>query len=178
VENPNRAPGFRFPASGSRQPKAVECFVAFTLRDARAGDLKTLWRIDQECFAEGISYSEEELGYFMTRRGSFTLVAMDDENQQIHAFIVGYAGAVGHIITIDVVASARRSGLGSQLLRAAEDRLRAAGKRTMTLETAVDNRAALSFYKRHGFEIVGTIPGYYADGMDAFFLRKSLASAR
>jgi ribosomal-protein-alanine N-acetyltransferase len=152
--------------------------VAFTLRDARAGDLKTLWQIDQECFAEGLSYSEEELEFFMTRRGSFTLVAMDDENHQIRGFIVGHAGAVGHIITIDVVASARRSGLGSLLLGAAEDRIRAAGKRTMTLETSVDNRAALSFYKRHGFEIAGTIAEYYADGTDAFFLRKSLASAR
>jgi ribosomal-protein-alanine N-acetyltransferase len=152
--------------------------VAFILRDARAGDLKTLWQIDQECFADGIAYSEQELKFFMTRRGSFTLIGVDDENQQIRGFIVGHAGAVGHIITIDVVASARRSGLGSQLLRAAEERVRAAGKRTMTLESAVDNRGALSFYKRHGYEIAGTIPGYYSDGADAFFLRKPLVPAR
>ena len=42
-------------------------------------------------------------------------------------FIVAEAGRAGHIITIDVLDEFRRSGLGSQLMAAAEDRLRSEG---------------------------------------------------
>ena len=94
----------------------------------------------------------------------------------IAGFIVAEAGNrdSGHIITIDVVAAARRSGVGSLLLRAAEDRLRAAECRAVALETAVDNGSALSFYKRHGYSVVKTFPRYYANGVDALVLNKEL----
>jgi ribosomal-protein-alanine N-acetyltransferase len=160
--------------------EAVECCVAFTLRDGNTDDVEILWRIDQTCFSQGIAYSRQELRFFMRRRGAFTLVAENDDAGAAHkigGFIIAQAGAMGHIITIDVVASARRSGLGSQLLLAAEDRLRSAGSRAVNLETAVDNRGALFFYKRHGYEVMEAIPGYYADGADAFLLRKVLEAA-
>jgi len=40
----------------------------------------------------------------------------------------------------------------------------------------VDNIAALSFYKRHGFNVVKTIPRYYSNGVDALLLEKDLLS--
>jgi len=109
----------------------------------------------------------------MRRRGSFTLVASGAEGE-IEGFIVAYAGKPGHIITIDVVATARRSGVGSQLLCAAEERLRASGSGAIALETAVDNVSALSFYKRHGYNVVKTLPHYYSNGVDALVLTKEL----
>jgi ribosomal-protein-alanine N-acetyltransferase len=115
----------------------------------------------------------------MRRRGSFTLVAENDADadaeHKITGFLVAHSGAKGHIITIDVVEAGRRSGVGSQMLQAAEDRLRRSGARAVTLETAVDNHTALAFYKRHGYEVVGTIPGYYSTGIDALSLIKQWA---
>jgi [ribosomal protein S18]-alanine N-acetyltransferase len=172
VENPDPQAENAGGPSGKRE--RIECVVAFSLRGFEPGDLETLWRIDQECFSGDVAYSRPELEFFMRRRGSFTLVAIDPENQEIAGFIIAHGGATGHIITIDVVAAARRSGLGSQMLRAAEERLRIAGGRAVSLETAVDNHGALSFYKRHGYETIKTIPGYYSDGVDAFRLRKPL----
>lgn len=159
-------------------PWTVECGVAFTLRDAEVDDLETLWRIDQKCFADGIAYSKPELRFFMRRRGSFTLVGIDEGSREITGFIVAHGGAVGHIITIDVIAAARRAGLGSQLLLAAEERLRLAGSRAVSLESAVDNLSALKFYERHGYTVGETRPGYYSDGVDALVLNKKLGSPR
>jgi ribosomal-protein-alanine N-acetyltransferase len=171
--------------------------VPFAIRDFRAEDFETLWRIDQECFAPGISYSRPELKFFIRRRGSFTLVAEEAAEQpaepaagenaekkageieapRIAGFIVTQTGRTGHIITIDVVAAARRSGVGSRLLLAAENRLRAEGSKAVRLETAVDNLPALAFYKRHGYSVIETVPRYYSTGVDALRMRKDLAPA-
>jgi [ribosomal protein S18]-alanine N-acetyltransferase len=146
----------------------------FKIRDFEAQDFETLWRMDQECFPPGISYSRRELGIYIRRRGALTLVAADDSNDSIAGFIVGYGGSTGHIITIDVAPAARRSGVGSLLLRGVEARLFRGGSRSVGLETAVDNVTALAFYKRHGYHVIGTSPRYYSNGVDALVLRKEL----
>ncbi len=171
--------------------------MPFTIQDFQPADFDTLWLIDQDCFPPGISYSRTELKVYMRRRGSFTLVAVEaagpaeavpelersgrssprilPENAPVAGFIVAEADrGSGHIITIDVIAAARRFGVGSLLLRGAEDRLRAAKCRLVELETAVDNVSALSFYKRHGYSVVRTSPRYYSNGVDALVLQKDL----
>jgi len=162
------------------------CGVNFYIRTFRPEDLEALWRLDQACFPPGIAYTRDELLAYMRRRSAFTLVAdalqpsaADGERAatgEISGFIVAERGRqpVGHIITIDVRAEDRRSGLGSGLMEAAEARLREAGCRAVILEVAVDNRAALAFYKRQGYFLVKTIPRYYTTGVDAFVLKKEL----
>lgn len=130
--------------------------------------------MDQACFAPGIAYSKAELRSYVRQKGAFTLVAADSENGSMAGFIVVHGGPSGHVITIDVLAGARRSGVGSMLLRAAEERLRAAGSRAVGLETAVDNLGALSFYKRHGYSVIRSWPRYYSNGVDALVLKKEL----
>ena len=157
----------------------------FSLREFRRDDFLRLWEIDQDCFPRGISYSQPELLFYMRRPRTFTLVAERTggngdapQDSPIVGFIVAEAGGQsGHIITIDVLHEARRSGLGSRLIAAAEERLRAEGCRTVFLETAVDNASALAFYKRHRYFLVKTVPRYYSTGVDAFVLKKDLLSA-
>lgn len=152
--------------------------MRFAIRDFKPEDFETLWNIDQECFPPGIAYSREELAMYMRRRSAITLIAENSDGIEIAGFIVAHGGATGHIITIDVLAEARRSGLGSQLLRAAEARLQESGSHAVGLETAVDNTGALAFYKRHGYDVIRTWPRYYANGVDALVLRKNLDQAR
>lgn len=157
--------------------------VSFCLRESRREDFESLWNIDQQCFPPDIAYSRTELRVYMRRRGAFTIVgesvadpAQPSSRADIVGFIVAEASRnqVGHIITIDVLARARRTGLGSQLLTAAETRLRAAGCCAVYLETAVDNQSALAFYKRHEYMISKTVPRYYSGQVDAFVLTKKL----
>jgi len=147
--------------------------VAFVIRDFQPEDFETLWRMDQECFPPGIAYSKQELKGYVRHSGVFTLVAVDTKDG-IGGFIVAHSGPTGHIITIDVIAAARRSGLGSRLLQAAEERLRSGGSRAVGLETAVDDLAALAFYKRHGYSVIRTWPRYYSNGVDALVMKKAL----
>lgn len=148
--------------------------MPFAIRLFKPEDFETLWRMDQECFPPGISYSRQELKLYMRQKATFTLVAEDAQNGSVAGFIVAHGGPTGHIITIDVSLGLRRSGVGSQLLQSAEDRLRSDGSGAVGLETAVDNRAALAFYKRHGYTVVGTWPRYYSNGVDALVMKKQL----
>lgn len=146
------------------------------IRDYAAADFETLWRIDQACFEPGISYSRKELAWYMKLRGAFTLVGemrVGSEWQPAGFMVAQQAKAeLGHIVTIDVVAEARRSGLGRKMMEIAEARLRAAGCTAIFLETAVNNAAAIHFYKRLGYFVVKTIPRYYKDELDALLMGK------
>jgi ribosomal protein S18 acetylase RimI-like enzyme len=62
------------------------------------------------------------------------------------------------------------------LLEEAEDRLRRAGATGVELETAVDNAAAIQFYKRKEYFVEKTIPGYYSNQLDALVMRKHLVA--
>jgi len=156
--------------------------MEFVLRGFRPRDFEVLWSIDQRCFAPGIAYSQRELAIYIRRRGSFTIVAEEAESDSnssrpIVGFIVAEANRkVGHIISIDVLPSSRRLGLGSKLLAAAENRLRDLQCRSVVLETAVDNTSALGFYKRHQYAVLKVAPRYYSNGVDALVLGKSLYS--
>ena len=153
-----------------------------------ASYFEALWQIDQQCFVPGLAYTRAELAAFIRRRGSFTVVAQlvraegarPGDSQAGESGILGFIIAevnrrgIGHIISIDVLPACRRSGLGSKLLREAEKRLELVRCPAVTLETAVDNTAALAFYKRHQYGVVKIIPRYYLNGVDALILEKRL----
>lgn len=146
------------------------------LRKYRNQDFDELWRIDQECFQQGIAYSRRELAWYMGRSRAFTLVAEDKAHGTIMGFVVAESdpACVGHILTIDVRPQSQRSGTGSLLLKAAERHLRQKKCTAVLLETAVDNTAALAFYKHHGYTVVETIPRYYLNSIDALVMGKRL----
>lgn len=170
--------------------------VRFTVRDYCPDDFNTLWAIDQSCFDPEIAYSRYELQVYVRRPGGFTLVAVKEDQapesvkndsaakddpaspSPILAFVVAESSrrGMGHIITIDVRPAARRHLIGSALLEAAENRLRTAKCHSVRLETAVDNASAISFYKRHGYDLIKVIPHYYSNGVDALLLEKNLLS--
>lgn len=167
--------------------------VSFAIRQFEKGDFETLWQIDQACFDPQLAYSRPELAFYMQRPSSFTLVAEADRRGRLReaesetdyevsrrSRILGFIVAEqrrknGHIITIDVIAEARRLGVGSALLAAAEDRLQEEGAVAVELETAIDNEAAIRFYKQKGYFVEKTVRGYYSNQLDALVMRKALA---
>src|SRR5579864_4625906 len=150
-----------------------------------------MWEIDQSCFPPGISYTQFELKSYIRGSSAFTIVAEEQAGDDLAApdpehsdasriigFLVGERTlrGRGHIITIDVRDQARRHGIGSVLLSSAEEQFRLRKCPAVRLETAVDNVAALSFYKRHGYNVIRSVPRYYSNGVDALLLEKDLHS--
>lgn len=141
----------------------------------------------------GISYSRQELGWYMKMKGTFTLVAepatpphgkpslrkqaAPPAGAPVAGFIVAQdlGKGMGHVVTIDVHPRLRRSGVGLKLMQAAEQRLQQQGCHTIYLETAVDNDTAIRFYKRLSYFVLKVIPRYYLHKIDALLLAKRLS---
>jgi hypothetical protein len=69
------------------------------------------------------------------------------------AVMAGYDGVRGWIYHLAVAPELRRRGLGAQLVRAAEERLRALGCPKVNLQVRPSNREAVAFYRRLGYEV-------------------------
>jgi len=166
------------------------------LRDYRPEDFARLCELDRICFPPGIAYTAEEMRFYIEDRRGFTLVAetgtprdpqiVGGPSEEPACEIVGFLIArlerdrrnirIGHIVTIDVHPHWQRCGIGSLLLREAEERLRRSGARRVILETAADNCRAIRFYEKHGYTVLGRIRGYYLGEIDALRMGKVLES--
>lgn len=156
---------------------SADCLML--LRKYQPQDFERLLEIDTACFVEGIAYSAEEMRYFLRQPNGIRLVG--EEGKEIQGFIIAdhfrirrSQQPMGRIITIDVLPEARRSGLGGRLLEAVEKELQKLGCHHVSLETAVDNFAALHFYKKHGYTGLKILPRYYLNSIDALLMGKKL----
>ena len=82
-----------------------------------------------------------------------------------------------YIMTITVLNPYRRYGIASQLLKQAiQDCMKARNVSVMTLHVQASNKAALSFYEKHGFDTKEKLEGYYKelDDADCYVLEKKI----
>ncbi len=148
------------------------------LRSYEPHDFPALYRLDQACFPAGIAYSKTTLRYFLAQSGADCTVATD-EGKIVGFILTEENPPLAHIVTLDVAASHRRRGIGTQLLRESESNLALRGVRTILLETATSNEAGVAFWKRHGYRIEAVLKRYYLGRIDAYEMRKVLpASAK
>ncbi len=150
--------------------------MAPTLRSYEPHDFAALHRLDQACFPAGISYSKTTLRYFLTLASADCVVAV--EGTHMVGFVLSEENPpLAHIITLDVAEKQRRLGVGTALLQQLEANLAARGVRSVLLETAIDNEAAVAFWQRHGYRIEATLKRYYLGRLDAYEMRKILPGA-
>lgn len=147
--------------------------MTVVLRQMRWWDADAVLELERELFPDPWSYEQllSELAYVPETRWYAVAEAGED--------IVGYAGlrAVppeAEINTVAVAPVAQGTGLGSRLVEAMLDEAGRRGCTQVFLEVREDNLAAQRLYSRHGFERIGTRPGYYGPGQDALVMRGAL----
>jgi [ribosomal protein S18]-alanine N-acetyltransferase len=78
---------------------------------------------------------------------------------------------VGHVSSLAVLPEFRRQGLASQLMDAFHERIERKCQ-SVSLHCRTSNKAAVRLYESSGYEASYTIPNYYEDGEDAYFMKK------
>lgn len=137
------------------------------IREYSTKDFKDVLEINQQAFnPKNPSFDM----YVYLTYGSDIFVA-DIGNK-----IVGYVVLMeidrfrSKIVSLAVRQEFRGSGIGEYLMRKAIERLKERGKREIALEVRVSNTIAQNLYKKLGFKILETIPNYYSDGEDAYYM--------
>lgn len=95
--------------------------------------------------------------------GIYTRIAWQDMGKEkiFLGFLMGSFLEDAELYALVVRAEFRKKGIGSLLLRDFLDVLQEKNKTSLFLEVSEDNLGALSFYKKLGFEKIGTRPNYY-----------------
>ena len=158
-------------------PALSEILIDCVEGGASVGFMAPLTRERSDAFwrgvAEGVAAGERALLVAEERAGggivgTVQVVLAQPENQPHRA----------DIAKMLVLRSARGQGLGTALMRAAEDAARAAGKSLLVLDTCAGSDAE-RLYGRLGWTRVGLVPGYalYPDGRPggATFFYKPIA---
>ncbi len=89
--------------------------------------------------------------------------------------VVGTAGALIvldelQITNIAVLSSHRRKGIAKRLINSLVDAAAKRGCKTVYLEVACDNTAAVMLYNAVGFHEIGRRKNYYKNGVDAILM--------
>jgi [ribosomal protein S18]-alanine N-acetyltransferase len=150
--------------------------AAAVIRHLQAEDALWLSVLHAECFDERRRWSMELLKSFLETPAAFGLVYI--AGQEPCGFILGQGGGEeAEIVTLATRPAFRRRGIAAMLVGEFSGAYRKQGKNVLFLEVAEDNEAAISLYRKMGFEQCGTRPHYYQEqgsGAHALIMRKSL----
>jgi len=150
-----------------------------SVRRATVDDLLPMQNANLTCLPE--NYQMKYYFYHLMTWPQLSYVAEDHKGR-----IVGYVLAKmeedtttephGHITSLAVLRSHRKLGLATKLMtQAQKSMVETFDAQYVSLHVRKSNRAALSLYRETlNFEIHDTEAKYYADGEDAYAMRKML----
>ena len=148
------------------------------IRPMRDEDLGRVLAIERASFA--VPWTPATFAGLLGRPDAHLLVAecVGDADGVGAGELVGYAAVwvvldQAELGDIAVDAPWRGRGIGATLLARVLELTREHGVKELYLEVRVSNEGAQRLYARHGFEVVGRRPGYYARPReDALVMRK------
>lgn len=79
------------------------------------------------------------------------------------------------LLTLAVDPQARRQGIGAMLLKGFTQKARQEGAVSAFLEVASDNQGAQALYLSQDWRVAGQRRNYYAEGVDAIVMTRTLA---
>lgn len=138
------------------------------IREANISDINEIMEIEYKCFGPD-AFSESLITFLIINFKDLFLVL------EHNGRIIGYASATieaskGHIMSIAILPEYRRRGFGEKLMKTIIRKLKESGADRVVLEVRVDNKPAISLYRKLGFKELDTLKEYYRDGCDALLM--------
>jgi len=152
---------------------------SYTLRLFEPDDIKYIVSINQRCLPE--NYPDQFfLGLHYHAPNAFFVAEFEDEIVgyimcRIERGISGFGrlpAKKGHIVSVAVLPSIRRKGIGEALINAGMQGMSDYGVSEFFLEVRKSNEAAVAIYEKLGYTVRRVLRGYYRDGEDAYLMVK------
>jgi ribosomal protein S18 acetylase RimI-like enzyme len=143
-------------------------------RKAEPGDVAALMALEHLVFATD-RLSRRSLRRFLTSPSAEVIVAQERERLAGTAIVLFRPrSVVARLYSIAVAPHMGGRGVAPMLLEAAEAAALARGCHAIRLEVHQTNHAAISRYRKSGYQEFGRHRGYYEDGGDALRFEKGL----
>jgi ribosomal-protein-alanine N-acetyltransferase len=152
-------------------PALIEGDGRYFIRRMREGDLPAVLAIEALSFSN--PWSDDAFrGEIQNTAISFPFVVVRRPGDEVVAYIVFWQIRDDvQVNNIAVHPDCRGLGIGEALMRFAVAKVRGEGASLMTLEVRPSNTAAVTLYRKLGFEILGTRKNYYTKpDEDAFVM--------
>jgi ribosomal-protein-alanine N-acetyltransferase len=148
--------------------------VRWHLTPAAPADVEALTALENRCFRwpwGRLSFdgelSSREGGSLVARRASPA-----GQKEIIAYLFYRFIADEVHIFRIAVDPEWRRQGIGSRLVRECLCAARRRGVTAAVLEVRPSNAEAIELYRKFGFQVVATRPGYYSDSRENALILK------
>lgn len=150
---------------------------AVSVSPATPADAGLMAALHAVCFDR--PWDETAMAQFIAGPGTLCLVgfAREAEPSPVGLLIARRAADEAELLTLGVLPSSRRLGVGRALLQRAIEQLHASGVSNLFLEVADGNEAALDLYRALGAVPVGRRPSYYESGADATIFSLALSDS-
>jgi ribosomal protein S18 acetylase RimI-like enzyme len=160
-----------------------------TIRPFKAQDWAAVWRIIEPVFRAGETYafapdiSEADARQVWIDAPMATFVALGEHEDMLGTYYIkpNQSGPGAHVCNCGYIVStnARGRGVASDMCRHSQQEAVSRGFRAMQYNLVVStNSGAVRLWKKHGFDVVGTLPGAFRhprDGyVDAYVMYKQM----
>jgi len=161
---------------GRRRPRQMDD-RSRTIRQARPADLDAVDALEGESFTAD-RISRRSYRRLLARSSATVLVATETTGEVVGSLVLLFRKGShrARIYSLAVTRAARKSGIGRNLLAAAEKSAAERGAGTVVLEVRADNLDAIRLYERLGYRATGRKKDYYADGEAAISMVRTLGS--
>ncbi|PWB71238.1 GNAT family N-acetyltransferase [candidate division GN15 bacterium] len=148
---------------------------AARIRRASHRDHHILHQLEVTHFGDD-QFSRSQLRHLITRANATTYVLEMDGKIVGSAIMVWRKNSrIGRLYSILISNEVQGRGLGKLLLTKCEADAKKRGCTRVSLEVRADNRPAIALYLKYGYEIIDSLPGYYADGSNGLKMLKKLS---
>jgi ribosomal-protein-alanine N-acetyltransferase len=148
------------------------------IRDADHADLPALVNLEGEAFASDRLSPRSFRRHVGNASAVCRIADAAGALAGYHLLLFRRGSPTARLYSIAVAPGFRGRGVAALLMGDAEDAARARGLHRLRLEARADNTAAIRLYERLGYNLIGRIPGYYADGTKAFRYERDLDSGK
>lgn len=132
-------------------------------------NIKELYYVECNCFTH--PWTEKMLESEL--KNPLSILVTEEQNGMTVAYSLGRVTAdEGELLKICVLSEYRKSGIAEKLLTALLEKMKEKGASVCFLEVGSKNSAAVSLYRKSGFEKIGLRKNYYQDD-DAVVMKRS-----
>lgn len=144
------------------------------VREVKADDLKDLLELEGICF-QSDRLSRRSLQRWIKGESRIFQVLEIEGRMRGYGLVLLRAGSgLARLYSIALHPEVRGRGYAGELMRALEEAAANEGRKSMRLEVAKQNSAAIQLYQRLGYRVFGELPDYYEDHSDALRMEKPI----